>query len=310
MAVPAEWFEIGGIKEGYPRLRRRFGRFVDYIALLRPFTLVAPVVAGFSVSFICLGSDVWSQWLKVVYVTFTLALCQAVGQVVNQATGVEEDRINKPYRPIPSGRVSVEEAYGVAFLLTLAALWRGFTVKVTFGFWITLVLFFALFYNLKPVEARRRVWVNLLWMSISRGLLPFVVVWSAYRSPFELKPWLLGSIAFLWVFAFQPTKDIPDVRGDAIYGIRTLPVVYGVGWTETFIKYTSLLPFVPLVVYVWRGILPSTYLLLLSVVVVREIGVRGLRKEAPVTENTLGWMMFYVGLGLIFVLSLVAEFLS
>jgi len=296
-----------GIKKGYPRFRRFFGRFMDFVALIRPFTLIAPVIVGFFGSLICLKGEFWNHWLEVVYVTFTLMMCQAVGQVVNQACGVDEDRINKPYRPIPSGRVTVEEAYGLAFLLILISLWRGFTISLTFGFWICLVLFFAVFYNLKPFQARKYVWINLLWMSVSRGLLPFIVVWSAFKSPFELKPWLLGSIAFLWVFAFQPTKDFTDVEGDKKFGIRTLPVVYGLERTKGIIKWLSLLPFIPLVLYVQFGLLSLPYLLLLNLAIIREIGIWGFEKKVSFLENTLSWVMFYIGLALIFLLSYIAE---
>jgi len=296
-----------GIKHGYPRVEKLFGRVAAYIQLIRPFTLLAPVIVGFFGSLICLKSEFWSHWLEVVYVTFTLMLCQAVGQCINQACGVDEDRINKPYRPIPSGRVSIEEAYGLAFLLTLISLWRGFTVSINFGLWIVIILFFAVFYNLKPFQARKYVWINLLWMSVSRGLLPFVVIWSAFRNPFELKPWLLGSIAFLWVFAFQPTKDITDVEGDRKFGIKTLPVVYGVDKTKSFIKWFSILPFLPLVLYIQFGLLSLPYLLLLNLAIVREIGIWGFDKKLGPLENTMSWACFYLGLSLIFMLSYIAE---
>jgi len=296
-----------GIKRGYPKLREFFGRIMDFVALVRPFTLVAPVIVGFFGSLICLKGEFWNHWLEVVYVTFTLMLCQAVGQCINQACGVEEDKINKPYRPIPSGRVTVEEAYGLAFLLTLISLWRGFTVNMTFGFWIVVLLFFAIFYNLKPFEVRKYVWVNLFWMSVSRGLLPFVVVWSAFRDPFELKPWLLGSIAFLWVFAFQPTKDFTDVEGDREFGINTLPVVYGLERTKTIIKWLSVLPFIPLVLYIQLGLLSLPYLLLLNLAIVREIAIWGFDKKLGIAENNIAWICFYVGLSLIFLLSWIAE---
>ncbi len=191
--------------------------------------------------------------------------------------------------------------------MTLIALWRGFTVSVTFGLWITVILFFAVFYNLKPFQARKYLWINLLWMSVSRGLLPFVVIWSAFRSPFELKPWLLGSIAFLWTFAFQPTKDITDVEGDRKFDIRTLPVAYGVEKTKAFIKWASILPFIPLIIYTQTGLLPLSYLLLFSLEAVREVGIWGFDKKVGAMENTLSWIMFYLGLSLIFMLSWVAE---
>jgi 4-hydroxybenzoate polyprenyltransferase len=300
-------FHFEGIKRGYPRVENAFGKLSAYIQLIRPFTLVAPVIAGFFGSLICLGGEFLSHWLEIVYVTFTLMLCQAAGQVINQACGVDEDKINKPYRPIPSGKITAKEAYGLGFLLIVISLWRGFMVNLSFGLWVSLLLFFAVFYNLKPIQARKIVWVNLLWMSISRGFLPLVAIWSAFGNLFELKPWLLGSVAFLWVFAFQPTKDITDVEGDRKYGIRTLPVVYGVGRTKTFMRWASITPFIPLILYIQSGILPLPYLLLVNLAVVREIGVWGFERKTETFENTVSWISFYAGLSLIYILSWIAE---
>lgn len=298
-----------GITEGYPTLRRLIGRLSDYLSLFRPFTLSAPFLVGVFGSAICLGSTFWTEWTKVVYVSLTLAFCQGVGQCINQAVGVDEDRVNKPYRPIPSGRATVEEAYGLAFLLSLFAVGRAFTINAAFGVWILTILFFAVFYNLKPFQVRKYLWVNLLWMAVSRGLLPFTVVWSAYGSPFTLKPWLLGSVAFLWVFGFQATKDLGDVEGDQRFGIRTLPVAYGVEKTKTMIKYLSLLPFTPLVWYVHSGLLPLSYLLLINLALVREVGLWGFGRRLSFAENDVSWLCFYIGLGLIFILSYIAELL-
>jgi len=296
-----------GIKHGYPRIEKIFGRIAAYIQLLRPFTLVAPVLVGFFGSLICLGEEFWDHWLEVVYVAFTLMLCQATGQCINQACGVDEDRINKPWRPIPQGRVSVEEAYGLAFLLTIISLWRGFTVSLTFGLWTVVILFFAIFYNLKPVAAQKHVWVNLTWMSVSRGLIPLPAIWSAFADPFALEPWLIGIIAFFWTFSFQTTKDINDIEGDRMFGNRTLPVVYGVDFTKRFIYWASFIPFIVLICFVGMGLLETEYLILLVLLITRTIGVRGLDKEMNMTENNLAWSIFYLNLGLIFILSAIAE---
>ncbi len=299
--------KYGGILEGYPRIRERFGQIADYLALVRPFTLLPPFLVGIFGSLLTVQSGAVASIWTIIYISLTLALCQAVGQCINQAVGAEEDLINKPYRPIPSGRIGVKEAYGLGFLLFLFAIGRAFTVNVSFGLGILVLLFFAVFYNLKPIEARKHLGLNLLWMSLSRGLLPLLVIWSAYADPFVAKPWVLGSIAFLWVVAFQPTKDLPDVEGDTQLDLPTLPVVYGVRKTYKWIKWVSFTPFVLLTGYLVYGVLPVAYGLLYLLLVMREIGVRGLSRKINNMENNLGWLMFYLGLGFIYVLSWLAE---
>ena len=40
-------------------------------------------------------------------------------ELINQVLGIEEDKINKPYRPITSGRMSVESAVRVRWILVV-----------------------------------------------------------------------------------------------------------------------------------------------------------------------------------------------
>jgi len=274
-----------GIKRGYPRLRRYFGKLVDYVALIRPFTLVAPFFVGFFGSLIYLASTHQLSafpllWSEIIFVSLTLTLCQAV---------------------------TPEEAMGLGWLLTLIAIGRAFTINVMFGSWILVILFFALFYNVEPLRVKRYCWLNLTWMSVSRGLLPFVAIWSVWGSPLTLKPWLLGSIAFLWCLAFQNTKDIIDVKGDSEFNIQTLPVRYGLKNTKRIMQILSLFPFIALVLYVQSGLLALPYLLLLSLAILREVNLHYLTKTTDKSENVVGWVGFYVGLSLIYILSFIAE---
>jgi len=298
-----------GIIRGYPKIRKYFGRLADYLALARPFTLLAPFLVGIFGSAICLGSAFLASWAKVVYVALTLALCQAVGQVFNQAVGVGEDTINKPYRPIPRGEISVNEAYGVGVLLIIVSLGRAVTITLAFGFWALILIFFAVFYSMKPIEARKYFGVNLVWMAVSRGLLPLVMIWSAYASPFVAKPWAIGCLAFFWVLAWQPTKDLMDVEGDEAFGIPTLPVRYGAKKTKEYILSMSMVPWFWLLVFLATEILPATYVWLLLLIFLELVGLWGFDKEFAFVENNLSWMVFYLGLGMIFVLSFIAEVL-
>ena len=94
-----------GIVEGYPRLQKRFGRLVGYIQLVRPFTLVAPILAGIFGVLAPINNIDFQTFLVAIYVGVTLALAQAAGQCLNQYADVELDKVVKPYRPIPSGLI-------------------------------------------------------------------------------------------------------------------------------------------------------------------------------------------------------------
>ena len=202
-----------GITAGYPWISRYFGRISAYIALIRPFTLVAPLVAGIIGVLVPLREISFRNIETAVYIGITLALAQGCGQCLNQYADAELDKQIKPYRPIPSGLVTREEALGLSWLLAIFAVGRAFTISEFFGLMILLLLFFAVFYSLAPFSPRKiDPFINTAWMAVSRGFIPMYAVWSIYGdTAIGLR---YAVLALLWVMGFQATKDIGDIVGD------------------------------------------------------------------------------------------------
>jgi 4-hydroxybenzoate polyprenyltransferase len=272
------------LSEYYPRLSKVIGRkFTAYVALARPFTLVPPFLVGLVLTIAAHGLA-YEAFVRGVYIGLTLALAQGCGQIVNQVVDRDLDKVVKPYRPLPRGLVSVDEATGLAWLFAIAAVGRAFTISTYFGLMVCLLLFFAAFYSLPPLSPRRRnPWLSLMWMAFSRGFLPIIAVMGLEGLPYAL-------FSFVWAFGWQGTKDIPDVEGDREFGIRTIANTYGIEVLQglslastvacsiiaTVFGKPLLLLVVPLAVYglimytrPWRG------------------------------ENTVAWAVFYLGLGMI-----------
>jgi geranylgeranylglycerol-phosphate geranylgeranyltransferase len=280
------------VKLYYPRLSRILSdKIAAYIALVRPFTLVAPLFAGFFLT-IASGGVSYITLARGVYVGLTLALAQACGQVVNQVVDRELDMLTKPYRPIPQGRVTVEEAMGLAWLLGVAAVGRAFTISLYFGLMTCLMLFFAVFYSLPPLSPRRvNPWLNHLWVSFSRSVVPVLAVMGA-------NGWKYALLAFVWAFGWQGTKDIADAEGDRLFGIKTLANTYGVTALRV-LSTVSLLLYFAVCAYMEMPI----FMLLVP------LGLYGLLKYTSPWrgENTVAWAVYYVGLGLITVLTALSE---
>ncbi len=283
-----------GIKYGYPKapLPRKLKA---YAMLLRPFTLLAPSLAGIFGVVVGAGSLTYEVLKTGVYVGVTLALAQAVGQVINQVVDAELDKVIKPYRPIPRGWVSRDEAMGLAWLLAVVAVARAFTVTVTFGLWVLVMLFFAVFYSLPPISPRRvNPFLNLLWVSFSRGFIPFIATVTVY-GPLS-KALLYSLIAWLWCFSLQGTKDVPDAEGDRMFGIKTVYNTYGMkGLVITSLTGLGLLTILSLA---------SGHVLFLALIPLGVASLATIRREF-ITENTLGWALFYVGLGLTYLLAII-----
>jgi geranylgeranylglycerol-phosphate geranylgeranyltransferase len=202
---------------------------------------------------------------------------------MNQAIDADLDKVVKPYRPIPSGRVTKDEAMGLAFLLALAAVGRGFTISVYFGLMVCLMLFFAAFYSLPPFSPRRlNAWLNLLWISFSRSFLPFIAVMGLKGFPYAI-------LAFAWALGWQGTKDIPDVEADRRFGIKTIANTCGVEGLRAY-SFVLTMAYGALALMLCRPL----FLFLLP------LAAYGLmRYDRPWRgENTIAWAVYYSGLGL------------
>lgn len=263
-----------------------------YLRLVRPFTLIAPVAAG------ALGYYALSRSFDIValFMGLVLALLQGAGQVVNQIADIEVDRINKPYRPLVRGEVSIGEAKIIAVCLYVVAL--VIAVLVSFRFFIiaSIVAFFSCFYNIGPIKAKRNFILSYSWLAISRGLLPWIAAsMVAGNLNMALK---FGIVTALWVWATQCTKDVPDVEGDRLAGIITLPVAYGIDGVRVWIAANGLI------------ILPRAVLLLNLHPAFLYLGAMAvmcaLYVDRPwLGENNFGWAMFYLGIVYIYLLACV-----
>lgn len=288
--------EVGPV-EGYPRIRRRFGRLAAYIQLIRPFTLLAPLLSGLLGTLAPVDSPSYSHIFTAVYVGVTLALLQATGQVINQWSDYELDKIARPYRPIPCGLISRDEALGIAWLLAIFSIGRAFTISIYFGLYALALLFFSVFYSLSPFSPRRvHPMLNVAWMAVSRGFIPFLATLTIYGRIQDVFKWAI--FGFLWVFAYQPSKDIPDIEADRMFGIKTIPNTYGL---RGFKLHMIIVTFV-LWIYSLLYLKAALWLIPISVVAIVGVGrtVNGL-------ENDLSWAAFYLGLGFSYVVLFITK---
>ncbi|TMQ57831.1 MAG: hypothetical protein E6K76_09530 [Candidatus Eisenbacteria bacterium] len=219
-----------------------------YWELARPFTLIAPALGMFTGSVIALGAHPpvpLAPWIavKIALGTLMAAVLNAASNVLNQVTDLEADAINKPARPLPSGRVSATEAvqlsgwlYIVAFLLAVPV---GPQCTLLAGTAATLTVA----YSAPPLRWKSVPYLANLVIAIPRGLLLKVAGWSCVRDFGRLEPWYIGAIFGLFLLGATTTKDFADQKGDAAAGFRTLPVLHGARRAAWIIAPFLVLPF-------------------------------------------------------------------
>jgi geranylgeranylglycerol-phosphate geranylgeranyltransferase len=275
----------------------------------RPFTLAAPALGFASGAATAAGAaprEPWSTDLLLYPLVGLVmaAVLNAASNALNQIYDLEIDRVNKPKRPLPSGRLSPAGAWifaAAAYAAALALAWFVAPGGRHECFWIALVAAaMTVLYSVPPVRTKRLgVWANVT-IAIPRGVLLKVAGWSAVKTVFGAEPWFIGAIFGLFLLGASTTKDFADMEGDARGGCRTLPIVYGVSRAAWLISPSFIVPFVLIAVGTWTRVLTGRPVLLYALSALMTlygacVCYLMLRRpeDLAVEENPISWAHMY-----------------
>jgi 4-hydroxybenzoate polyprenyltransferase len=232
-------------------------KITGYIELLRPFTLLAPLIVSCCVMiaslFYCNTTDLTAfVFLRTILpASICFALLNGASNALNQATDWKEDAVSKPYRPIPKGIITPREADRISFLLYTIAILLSLAVSIPFSCFVLIIAGFSITYSLAP-RMKKYLYVNQLWVALPRGFFGILGSWSVFGNPFQILPLAIGSIAALFLFGGTATKDILDASADRMVGTKTLVNVFGVkkaAFLSMIFMTTAFLLVIPLVFF-------------------------------------------------------------
>jgi 4-hydroxybenzoate polyprenyltransferase len=275
----------------------------------RPFTLVAPALGFASGAVTAYGAAPREPWSVELLVYPLLGLTMAAvlngaSNALNQIYDLEIDRVNKPKRPLPEGRLSLRDAWLFtwgAYAIALVLAWLVAPGGRHECFWIVLVATIITFlYSVPPARTKRLgIWANVT-IAIPRGVLLKVAGWSSVKTVMAAEPWYIGAIFGLFLLGASTTKDFADMEGDARGGCRTLPIIYGVRRAAWMISPSFVVPFVMIAIGAWTGVLTGSFVLLQLLALVMTlygtyVCYLMLRRpeDLAVEENHVSWAHMY-----------------
>jgi len=284
----------------------------------RPFTLVAPALGFASGAATAYGAAPRESWHPdlIVYPLIGLtmaAVLNAASNALNQIYDLDIDRVNKPKRPLPSGRLEMGDAWiftWAAYAAAMILAWLVAPADRHECFWIVLAAaIITWLYSVPPARTKRLgIWANVT-IAVPRGVLLKVAGWSSVKTIMAPEPWYIGAIFGLFLLGASTTKDFADMEGDARGGCRTLPIIYGVRRAAWMISPSFVIPFVMIAIGAWTGILTGNFVLLQVLAAVMTaygtyVCYLMLRRpeDLAVEENHVSWahmyrMMFVAQLG-------------
>lgn len=155
-----------------------------------------------------------------------VAITSAYGfEMCQQMMSAEEDRQNKPSRPIPAGLLSVQAAVrrcALSWVLSPLALMAACSVRAS-G-WLMCSFAWAYFCYIWP---RPRHWFfkNLFTAVYQITFVRLVDSLVVLHTPYSGSNVILDVIYAIWILPTIHIQDFHDVDGDRRVGRRTLPVI-------------------------------------------------------------------------------------
>ncbi|MEJ2104352.1 MAG: geranylgeranylglycerol-phosphate geranylgeranyltransferase [Ignavibacteriaceae bacterium] len=111
-------------------------KFKAILKLIRPINAVVTFVSVIVAAIICASGEI--LWIPVLLASFAAVFTLAAGNLINDIFDIEIDKVNRPDRQIPSGKITYKEAFlkriplagnvVVAFLTGLVFIYGGVAI--------------------------------------------------------------------------------------------------------------------------------------------------------------------------------------
>lgn len=204
-----------------------------FLSIIRPQNCVIgglTVIAGIAMAYRMnpVGPSVVSYLSLFIFGYITYFFVAAGGNVVNDIYDIEVDKVNRPHRALPSGRMTVKQAWAYVFVLSVCGVFFAW-LNGTLG---TLVVMF--FESAGYTYAAKVKALGLAGNLMVAFSFAFGVVYGSFVYAERIKfysipvPSLLFFVtAFMILQARETIKGAEDVEGDALRNVRTIARVYG-----------------------------------------------------------------------------------
>ncbi len=261
-----------------------------YLEIIRPGNAVMAVVAVILVIFIS-GNFTLNALLACIVVFMVIG----GGNAINDYFDHKIDAINKPNRPIPSGRISLRAARTYSASLFAVGTVIAFMIGLLPGIIAlsTSILLVLYAYNLKKMTLIGNIVVSFFTglTFVFGGVVVGVIETSIY----------LGFFAFLMTMAREIVKDMEDVDGDRKEGATTLPIIYGMKSASILAAAFMIIASVASPVLYFIGIFNILYLApLFAAIVVFLISAASILKDQSIQNTAKVSKRIKIGMGITF----------
>jgi chlorophyll/bacteriochlorophyll a synthase len=207
------------------------------LQLMKPITWI-PLIWGVVCGAASSGQYTWTLEHVLMAATCMLLsgpLLTGYTQTLNDYYDRDIDAINEPYRPIPSGAIPLGQVVAQIWILLLSGVGLAFLLDAWVGHAYPAVtmtalggVFLAYIYSAPPLKLKQNGWLGNYALGASYIALP----WWAGQSLFGKLTWPIVVLTLFYSLAglgIAIVNDFKSVEGDRTLGLKSLPVMFGVG---------------------------------------------------------------------------------
>ncbi|AFZ46570.1 chlorophyll synthase [Cyanobacterium stanieri PCC 7202] len=206
------------------------------LQLMKPITWI-PLIWGVVCGAASSGGYIWSveHFLIALACMFMSGpLLTGYTQTINDFYDREIDAINEPYRPIPSGAITIPQVVTQILVLLVGGIAIAYGLDMWAGHEFPVLTclavggsFVSYIYSAPPLKLKQNGWLGNYALGSSYIALP----WWAGHALFGELNWTIVVLTLIYSMAglgIAVVNDFKSVEGDRTLGLKSLPVMFGV----------------------------------------------------------------------------------
>lgn len=233
--------------------------------------------------------------IEAVKVFFVVFLVTGAGNAVNDYFDIEIDRINKPARPIPSGKIALKTALYFSLALFIMGIILAASINMICGAIAFVNSLLLIYYasTLKRTALLGNITVGYLTGSTFLFGGAVFYDYGGINGVFVL--FLLATLATI---AREIVKDIEDIEGDRKDGARTLPIITGAKKAAVLASFIGLVAVLASPIPYFQSLMSIRYLaivaiadLLFAVAVYQILGKNNPQKSSKMFKMAMAFAL-------------------
>jgi len=240
-----------------------------YLNIIRPKNLVIVALCQVVLYYFVIQKYLVQPALDIIMFSLLVldtVIIAAAGYVINDIKDYDSDKVNKPNSTFIPQQIRPKKAWLYYWVLVVAgaviALFIAISIhnfSLFFIYPLAVVLLYSYSVYFKSSVLTGNVIVS-LFVSLVAGIVFFAERQTIVSAPSVIKYFLIEILSVYMIFSFminmirEIIKDIEDVSGDNLYGIRTIATVVGISKSKQIALAFTIMTMV--IVVLWLMLSP------------------------------------------------------